>query len=108
VHDSASAHRAGLDGYKQIAIDETVVPDGSSGFSQGDDFSMGRGIVLTDVAIPTSAYDTPRANDDRSDRYFAGIERALSAAQGFVHPEFIRRRLVGDGRLFVGRHRTSF
>jgi hypothetical protein len=47
---------------------------------------MRGGIVLADVAIPTSSNDSPGAHDDRSDRYFAGVERALGTAQGFVHP----------------------
>ena len=57
-----------------------MVANVSSGLTQGNDFGVGSGIVLTDVAIPASAHDTACADDDSSHWYFAGTERALSAA----------------------------
>lgn len=106
VHGRAGAHRAGLDGDKQIAVDDTVISNVTPCLAQGHDFGVGSGIVLTDVAVPTSAYDTPGADDDSSHWHFADIERALGTAQGFVHPQFVRRKffrrtLVRGGQLFV-------
>jgi hypothetical protein len=46
------------------------------------------------------------AHHDGSHRHFAPFQRALGAAEGFLHPKFVRRRLVG--RKFVSGGQFSF
>jgi hypothetical protein len=42
------------------------------------------------------------AHRDRSNRHFACLERALGAAESFLHPKFVRRKLV-RGKFVSGR-----
>ena len=71
-----------------------MVTQSCTGFAQGDDFGMGGGVVVGDVAIPAAADDALSAHDYSAYRNFAGFERALGGAQSFLHPEFVVSELV--------------
>ena len=96
------AHGARLNCSKQFAIDEPVVTDVSSRLAQRDDFSVSGWIAVGEVAIPSSSNHAPLAHRDRSHRHFASLERALGAAESFLHPKFVRRKLV-RGKFVSGR-----
>jgi hypothetical protein len=72
-----------------------MVTNGGTGFAQRDYLGVGGGIVVGDVAIPSAAYNSAVAYDHRAHRDFSGFERALGAAEGFFHPEFVRMKFVG-------------
>ena len=98
MHQRSGAHRARLNCNKQLAVFQAMVTDGCTGFAQRDDLGVGGRIGLGDVAVPSAADDLVVAYYDRADRNFPGFQRALGAAQGFFHPEFVGCG-VGGGRI---------
>jgi hypothetical protein len=67
---------------------------------------MRRWIAIGDVAIPSTSDDLPAAYDHRAYGDFAGFERALGGAQGFLHPKFVGS---SDCSLVVnGSHRGPY
>src|ERR1700682_3909567 len=96
------AHGARLNCSKQFAVDEPVVTDLSTRLAQRDDFSVSGWIAVGEGAIPSSSNHAPLAHRDRSPRRFASLERALGAAESFLHPKFVRRKLV-RGKFVRGR-----
>jgi hypothetical protein len=50
---------------------------------------MRRWVAIGDVAVPSAPHDLPAPYDHRAYGDFAGFERALGAAQGLLHPEFV-------------------
>jgi hypothetical protein len=89
------AHGARLNCSKQFAVAEPVITDVSSGFAQGHDFSVGGWIAVSQIAIPPPANHTTFAYHDCPNRYLACLQCALCAADGFLHPNFVRRSIVG-------------
>src|ERR1039458_5838405 len=67
MSDSAGAHRAGLNRHVDFAVEQTVVADGRSGFTQREDLSVCRGIVGRKRTVASPAYDSALAHDDCSD-----------------------------------------
>jgi len=102
MNGRSRAHGARLNCSKQFAVDEPVVTDVSSRLAQRDYFSVSGWIAGGEVAIPSSSNQAPFAHRDRSHRHFASLERALGAAESFLHPEFVRRKLV-RGKFVSGR-----
>jgi|HubBroStandDraft_6_1064221.scaffolds.fasta_scaffold242716_2 hypothetical protein len=110
VHQAAEAgvncrsrtHGARLNCSKQFAVDEPVVTDVSSRLAQRHDFSVSGWIAVGEVAIPSSSNHAPLAHRDRTHRHFASLERAPGAAESFLHPKFVRRKLV-RGKFVSGR-----
>ena len=98
------AHGARLNCSKQFAAAQTMVAEDLTGRAQGDDFGMGGGIVVGQVAIVALRDDAAVADDDRADRHFAGFERTLGSAKGFFHPQFVLREFAGGE---LGRRRQS-
>ena len=92
MSDGAGAHRAGLNRHVEIAVEQTIVADGRSGFAQRKDLGVRRGIVGRDRAVASPAYDSALAHDDRSDGNLAQRQRTLRFTERFFHPEF-----VGEG-----------
>jgi hypothetical protein len=97
MHQGPGAHRARFNCSKQFTVFQTVVTNGCTCFPQSDDLGMGRGVGAGDVAIPSAPYDPAVANHDRAHWNFSRFERALGAAEGFFHPEFVRSQFVGGG-----------
>jgi len=100
MHRSSRAHGARLNCSKQFAVAEPVISDVSSRLAQRHDFRMRGGVVVGEIAIPSSSHDASRAYDHRSHGYFSGIERTLGAAEGLDHPKLVARRILGGK--FVG------
>ncbi len=105
MNGRSRAHGARFNGSKQLAVAEPVITDVSSRLAQGHDFSMSAGIVVGEVAIPSSSHHAPCAHNNRSHRYFARLQCALGTAEGFFHPKFVGGKLV-KGR-FVSRKQLS-
>ena len=64
VNQCAGAHGARLNCSKEFAVSQTMVTQVRSGLAESDDFSVGRGIGVGDVAVPASADNFSRANND--------------------------------------------
>ncbi len=92
VGDCAGTHRAGLDRYVEIAIEQTIVAHGFSGFAQCKYFGMRRWIAVEERPVAPRPIMLPIMHNDGADRDFAHHQRALRLAQRFLHP-----KLVGDG-----------
>src|ERR1700721_4498392 len=55
---------------------------------------MRGGIVIGDVAIPSSPYDRATTNDHGPHRHFSCLECSLGAAQCLFHPKFVGTRFI--------------
>ena len=95
VNQCSRTHHARFNCSKQLAVAQSVIPEVSPSFTQGHDFGVGGGIAVGEVAVPASSDDAATMDDDGPDRDFASFESALRRAQGFFHPEFVRRTCVG-------------
>ncbi len=93
------AHGARFNCSKQIAAAEPMITDVSSRFAQRHHLSVCGWIVIGQIAIPSPPHDAPAAYDYRSHGHFFGVQRALGAAQSFLHPQFVGGRF--DCRLLV-------
>ena len=98
VNQRPGAHGARFNCNKQIAVSKAVVTNGGTSFAQRHDLGMSGGVGVCDGSVPSAADDLAGAHDRGADRYFSGFQGALGAAQGFLHPELVRMRLVGGGR----------
>ena len=99
MHQGACAHGARFNCSKELAVSQTVIAQVGARLPQGDNFRVGGGIGIGEVAIPASANDLAGTNYDRPDGNFARFQGTLGGAEGFLHPKFVR-----DGRwaLVVG------
>jgi hypothetical protein len=100
MHHGAGAHGARLNRNKEFTVLQTVVTHGCTGFAEGDDFGVGGWVGAGDVAVPSPANSSSVADHDCSDWNFSRLKRALSAAQGFFHPQLVGTKPVG--MKFVG------
>lgn len=89
VDHGPGAHRAGLDGHKHSAVCHAVIAEGRSGLAQGDDFGVGGGIGVGQVAVESTTDDLALMNNYGADRHFAYFERSLRSPQGLLHPQFV-------------------
>src|SRR5947209_295650 len=90
MHQGSGAHRARFNCNKQLTVSKTVIAHVRAGVAQRDYLCVSGRIAIRDVAIPTAANDLSCEDDDGSYGHFSSFERALSAAQCFLHPEFTR------------------
>jgi hypothetical protein len=94
VNHGTSAHGARFNCNKQLAVSQAMVADRRARLAQGENFRMGGGIVIEDVAIVTSAYDLAVADNDRADGNFSRFEAALRQTKRFLHVEFVGHEFV--------------
>lgn len=117
MNQRARAHGARFNCSKQFTVAQTMVTYVGTCVSQRDDFCMGCGIVVGEIAIPPPADHPTFTDDDCPHWYFSHRKSALSAAQGFFHGDFIsgvrcgcavrsRSRAVGHGRRILYGLRT--
>ena len=99
MHQGTCAHGARFNCSKELAVSQTVIAQVGARLPQGDNFRVGGGIGIGEVAIPASANDLAGTNYDRPDGNFARFQATLGGTEGFLHPKFVR-----DGRwaLVVG------
>src|ERR1700731_4803499 len=64
VYQRARAHRARLNCNKELAVSQTMITQVRGGLAKGNDFSVGGGIGVGDVTIPTSADNFSSEDDD--------------------------------------------
>lgn len=91
MYHCARAHRARFNCNKQNAVSQAMVTNGCTGLAKGDDLGVGRGVVIGDVAVPSTADDFAVADDYCANRNFSNLQRSLSATERFFHPEFVGR-----------------
>src|SRR5579862_4488817 len=89
MHHCAGTHGAGFNCNKQLRLSQTVIPDVRGCLTERNDFGVGRGIGVGNIAIPTAPDDLVAEDEHRTYGNFADLERTLGAAQGFFHPEFV-------------------
>ncbi len=103
VDKRSRAHGARLNCSKQLTLAQAMIADRGTRFAQGDDFGVGRGIRVREIAIVSPANDLAVVNDNRPDRDFACLQCTLCGTQCFLHPKFVRV-LVCLAELFHDRH----
>jgi hypothetical protein len=89
MYHCACAHSARLNCNKQVTTAQAMVAKDGCRFPQSDEFGMCRGIGVANVAIKAATNDLTLANDYGADGDFIDIERALSGANGLLHPELV-------------------
>lgn len=77
VHERTRAHRAGLLGHIKIAIGQSPITYGCLSLRQRQHFGMRSGILQQFHLIMRAPDDFAFANNNRTDGYFAGLERFL-------------------------------
>lgn len=80
VHQRARAHGTRLNCSKEFAFSQTMVTQTRSSLAEGDDFSVGSRVGVSDVSVPSSADNLSRVNDDCAYGDFASFEGALGGA----------------------------
>src|SRR5260370_21213849 len=85
LNDSARAHAAGLDGDVERGISKAVVAKKAGGFSQSNDFGVGRGVAIADGAVAGTGENLAVMDEHGADGDFAGGGRETSFGQGFLH-----------------------
>jgi hypothetical protein len=93
VHHGSRAHGARLNGHEKITVCQAVIADGQSGFPQGDDFRVGGGVGVSQIAIESAANNFAFMHDHGADRHLTYVERSLSRPQGLLHPQFVVFRI---------------
>lgn len=89
VYHCSRAHGTRLNCNKQFAVSQTVVTNGSTGFSQGDDLGVRGGIGVVEITVPAPADDLALAHHDSAHRHLSGVQGALGGTQGLLHHQFV-------------------
>lgn len=104
MDDRPGAHGAGFKGDIESGVDKTVVTQRMSSGTERLDLGMGRGVVLSDGAIPPLGDELAVFNQHRPHRHLTLTPRLFGEAQGVTHPVVIGRfeggGLSHGGRLF--------
>src|SRR2546423_1151952 len=83
--DRGGAHRARLQRYIQVAIDQPLAADDFGGEPDGENFGMRGGIPLGQGAVSGRGDDLIVAHDHASDRHFAGFSCCFGRFQRQIH-----------------------
>jgi hypothetical protein len=86
MHQRTRTHGARFNCNKEVAVFQTMVANGGTGFTQGYDLGMRRGIRILDITIPSTPHDSPIPYHDGTDWNFSLLQSALGAAQSLFHP----------------------
>jgi hypothetical protein len=105
MHQCPCAHGTRFNCSKEFAVSQAVVAQVGTGLAEGNDFGVGGGVRVGEVAIPASAHDLTAMNHDSAHGDLARFQGALGGAEGFFHPKFVRGRerslVVGHWLLVV-------
>ena len=85
VGDGSSAHRAGFEGYPQVAAHKPVISQKRRRFAHCDDFGVRGRVVASERAVGTSADDLAIFDDYRAHRDFACRRSAPRQHKRFFH-----------------------
>jgi hypothetical protein len=94
MNQRSRTHGARFNCSKQVTADQPVIPENAAGFPKGNHLGMRCRIVVGEVAVPASSNDATLVHDNRADGDFAGLECALGATKGLLHPELVGRMLA--------------
>lgn len=89
MNQSPCTHGTRFNCNKQFTIAQTMITNISTGISQSHNFCMSGGIMVGKIAIPSPADHLPVMHNDCPERNFSHLQRALCAAQGLFHIEFV-------------------
>jgi hypothetical protein len=89
MNQRTGTHGARLNCSKEVAIDEAVITEVLRRFAQGYDFGVSGWVVVGEIAVIAAANDAALEDNYGAYRDFAGREGALSATDGFFHPDFV-------------------
>ncbi len=89
MHQRTRAHCARFNCSKQFAVPKAVVAYSGAGFAQGNDFGVGRGIGVGEIAVPAAANYPSIADRYRTDGNLTCFQGAVGSAQSLFHPEFV-------------------
>jgi NADH-quinone oxidoreductase subunit I len=105
MHERTRAHGARFNCSKQFAVSQAMVTHGGTSCAQDNDFGVGGGVGVGEVAVPAAGDDFAITNDDGAHGHFTGFERTLGGAESFFHPQFVGGQpVVGRSSLVVRRH----
>lgn len=102
VDDGAGAHRTGLLGHVEVAIDEAPVSQRLLRLTQGQHLGVGGGVAQRLHLIVGSREDLATADDHRADGDFPRLESSPGLPQGLLHQKGIADEFDGGVRLAVG------
>jgi hypothetical protein len=67
-----------------------VVAQVRAGLAKGNNFGVGRGVGVGEIAVPAPTDDLAGMNHDRSHGNLACFQGALGGAESFLHPKLVR------------------
>ena len=102
MNQGACAHGARLNRSEQLAVSHTVIAQVCPSFAKSDDFCMGRGIGVSEVAVPAATDDLAATHDDCTYRNLSPVERPSRSSESLFHPKLVRCGWL----LFVAGHRS--
>ena len=62
------AHSTGLDGDVELAIEQSMVAEGCSGITKGNNLGVGTGVLIGEIAVISSPDHLAGEHHDRADR----------------------------------------
>lgn len=86
VRERTSAHRTGFNCHEKLAAFQSMVADSRACFAQCDYLSVGSGVGVAYIAVPSASYDVAIAYHNCADRDFSRFERTLGTTESFFHP----------------------
>src|SRR5258705_373402 len=89
MNQGTRTHGAWFNCSKQFTVSQTMISDPCASLPERDNFSVGSGIVVAEILIPTSADHLASANDYRSHGHLPHFQSSLRAPQRFLHEDFV-------------------
>jgi len=89
VYERAGAHRARFNCNKQCAIFQAMIADCDTGFTQGHDLGVRRGIAIGKVPVAATADDLAATHDNCAHRNFSRLQCALCSPKRVFHEKLV-------------------
>src|SRR5229473_5682901 len=102
LDDSARAHAAELDGDVERGIRKAVVAKKAGGFSQSNDFGVGRGVAIADGAVAGTGENPAVTDEHGADGDFAGCGGGAGLSKSFLHELNVGFHLPREDNMFHG------
>src|SRR5216683_2973105 len=102
LNDSARAHAAELDGDVERGIRKAVVAKKAGGFSQSNDFGVGRGVAIADGAVAGTGENPAVMDEHGADGDFAGCGGGAGLSKSFLHELNVGFHLPREDNMFHG------
>ena len=89
LHDSPCTHNAGFQRDYEGRVVKSPVPNRAGRLPEGDDFRVGKRVMIHPTAIVTAANDGLVDHDHSANRDFSELHRGASQRERFAHPCFV-------------------